>query len=162
MLLELLKERISIRKYDPRPIEREKLEAIIDAARFAPTARNRQLWEFVVVTESPMRQRLAELTDYGRFIAEASACVAVFYSNNRFYVEDGSAATTYILLAATEFGLGSCWIAGDKKEYAEDVRKLLNVPERYRLVSLISLGYPAEHIPQVKRPLNEVLHWESF
>jgi nitroreductase len=162
MALDLFKQRISIRKYESRPVEREKLEAIIDAARLAPTARNEQPWEFVIVTDRALRQKIAGLADYGRFIAEAPVCVAVFCKDTKYYLEDGSAATTCILLAATGIGLGSCWIDGDKKSYAEEIRRLLEVPGGYRLVSLVSLGYPAEHDPKAKRPLAEVLHWEKF
>lgn len=162
MSLDLLKKRISVRKYEERPIEREKLENIIDAARLAPTARNEQPWEFVVVTEKSMLEKLAGLTDYGRFIRQAPACIIVFCRDTKYYLEDGSAATTYILLAATEQGLGSCWVAGDKKPYADDIRRTLNVPEGYKLVSLVSLGYSAEYHPKEKRSLAEVIHWEKY
>ena len=144
------------------PVEREKLEQLIDAARFAPTARNEQPWEFVVVTRKEGLQKLADLTDHGRFIAGAGACIAVFCRETKYYLEDGSAATTYLLLAAEALGLGACWIAGDKKEYAQEVQRLLGVPDGYKLVSLISLGYPAERNPKEKRPVASMLHWEEF
>ena len=162
MGLALLKERTSVRRYTERPVEREKLEQLIDAARFAPTARNEQPWEFVVVTRKEGLQKLADLTDHGRFIAGAGACIAVFCFVFKYYLEDGSAATTYLLLAAEALGLGACWIAGDKKEYAQEVQRLLGVPDGYKLVSLISLGYPAERNPKEKRPVASMLHWEEF
>ncbi len=162
MGLALLKERTSVRRYTERPVEREKLEQLIDAARFAPTARNEQPWEFVVVTRKEGLQKLADLTDHGRFIAGAGACIAVFCRETKYYLEDVSAATTYLLLAAEALGLGACWIAGDKKEYAQEVQRLLGVPDGYKLVSLISLGYPAERNPKEKRPVASMLHWEEF
>ena len=162
MGLELLKQRISVRKYSAEPVEREKLEEIIDVARFAPTARNEQPWEYVVVTEPKVRQAIADLTDYGKFIAAAPVCIAVFTKETKYYREDGSAATTYILLAATALGLGSCWVAGDKKEYGQAVGELLGAPQDYQLVSLISLGYPAEEQLKPKRQLEDVCHWERF
>ena len=162
MGLALLKERTSVRRYTERPVEREKLEQLIDAARFAPTARNEQPWEFVVVTRKEGLQKLADLTDHGRFIAGAGACIAVFCRETKYYLEDGSAATTYLLLAAEALGLGACWIAGDKKEYAQEVQRLLGVPDGYKLVSLISLGYPAERNPKETRPVASMLHWEEF
>ncbi len=69
-----------------------------------------------------------------------------------------------ILIAAHALGLGACWIAGDKKPYAERVVELLDAPKDYRLVSLISMGYPMETSlsSKMKKPLNEVIHWESF
>ena len=102
------------------------------------------------------------MTDYGKFIKDAPVCIAVFCKDTKYYLEDGSAATTYILLAAKAFGLGSCWIAGDKKFYAEKIRKYLNVPEGYKLISLISIGYPEETPLPPKRPLKDVLHWEKW
>lgn len=162
MGLDLLKQRISVRRYEARGIEREKLEALVEAARFAPTARNEQPWEFVVITERTGLEALAKLADHGRFVGEAGACIAVFCRDTKYYLEDGSAATTYLCLAATALGLGSCWIAGDKKDYAEEVRRVLAMPEGYRLVSLVSLGYPAEHQPKSKRSTSETIHWERF
>jgi nitroreductase len=162
MSIELLKQRVSVRKYEPRPVETEKIQEIVAAARYAPTARNEQPWELIVVTDAGRREKLAGFTDYGKFIAEAPVCIAVFCHDTQYYLEDGSAVSTYILLAATAVGLGSCWIAGDKKAYADQVRELLQVPAQNRLVSLISLGYPAEHHPKNKRTLNEMLHWEKF
>ena len=73
-----LKGRRSIRSYEDRPVPKETLEEIIDAARLAPTANNTQPWEFIVVTEADVRTRIADLTDYGKFIAQAGACVVVF------------------------------------------------------------------------------------
>jgi nitroreductase len=162
MSINLLKERISVRKYETRPVEREKLEAMIDAARFAPTGRNEQPWELVVVTDESKRAELAAITEYGKFIAAAPACIAVFCKDTKYYLEDGSAVTTYILLAATALGLGSCWVAGDKKPYTETIRELLKAPPGNRLIALIAIGYPAEHQPKPKRAMTEIVHWENF
>jgi nitroreductase len=163
MALNLLKQRSSIRQYEIRPVEREKLEIIIDVARLAPTAFNEQPWEFIVVTEEALRQKLAGLIDNGCLKANVPAYVVVFCRDTKYYLEDGSAATTYILLAATGLGLGSCWIAGDKMSYADEVRKILSFPEGYHLISIVSLGYPAKYYSKAnKRPQTEVLHWEKF
>ncbi|NLW48270.1 MAG: nitroreductase family protein [Firmicutes bacterium] len=162
MSIEILKQRHSVRKYQNRPVEREKLEAIVDAARFAPTARNEQPWEFVIVTDPERCSQLGGLTDYGKFIAEAPACIVVFCRDTKYYLEDGSAATTYIMLAATSLSLGSCWVAGDKKAYAEQVREFLGVPTGYKLLSLVSIGYPVEEQPKSKRSLAEVAHWGAW
>ena len=160
--LKVLKERRSVRKYQKKEIPREVIEEIIDCARLAPTAINIQPWEFIVITEEKRRKEIAEMTDYGKFIKDAPVCIAVFCKDTKYYLEDGSAATTYILLAAKAFGLGSCWIAGDKKFYAEKIRKYLDVPEGYKLISLISIGYPEETPSPPKRPLKDVLHWEKW
>ncbi len=160
--LEVIKTRRSVRLYEDKSIPKEVLEDIIDCARFAPSAMNRQPWEFVVVTGEETRQRIANLTDFGKHIAWAPACVAVFCEDTKYFLEDGSAATQNILLAAWAHGIGSCWIAGDKKAYAEDIRRLLGLPENYKLVSLVPLGYPADVPHKDKRALGQVLHWERY
>jgi nitroreductase len=73
-----------------------------------------------------------------------------------------SAATENILLAARAHGLGSCWVAGDKKPYAAEICPLAGAPQGYRLVSLIPIGYLAESPEKSKRPLSDVLHWEKY
>ncbi|HNV85676.1 MAG TPA: nitroreductase family protein [Candidatus Omnitrophota bacterium] len=155
--------RASVREYQGKAIEKKLLEALVDAGRRAPTARAVEPWEFVVVTEKPALVRLGEVATTGEFIKQASACIAVFCRETKYYLEDGCAATENILLAAADFGLGACWVAGDKKPYAERVGRLLGVPADCKLVSLISLGWPAGEVKQAKnRPLKDVLHWEKF
>ncbi|HIE52906.1 MAG TPA: nitroreductase family protein [Armatimonadetes bacterium] len=160
--LEALKTRRSVRVYKEEPVAREILEDLVDCARLAPTARNEQPWEFVLITEEEMRRKIANLTDFGKHIAHAPVCIAVLCRPTKYYLEDGSAATENILLAAWAHGLGTCWVAGDKKPYASEVVRLLGAPRDYKLVSLIALGYPAEQPFTPKRPLEEVLHWERY
>ena len=160
--IEALKTRRSIRAYTAEAVTRNVIEEMVDCARLAATARNEQPWEFVVVTEREALGRIAGLADYGKFIADAAACVVVLCKDTKYYLEDGSAASQNMLLAATAHGLGACWVAGDKKPYAETVRKLVGAPEGYKVVSLVPFGYPAESPPKRKRPLAEVLHWEKF
>ena len=160
--IECLKTRRSIRNYDPDPVPRDVIEDIIDCARFAPTARGEQPWEFVVVTDAKVRKRVAETTDYGKFIADAPVCVVVFCKDTTYFLEDGSAATQNVMLAAHAHELGTCWVAGDKKRYCGAIAELLGVPAGYKLVSLIALGHSPERPERSKRPLSEVLHWEHF
>ncbi len=161
--LEAIRERRSVRKFRPDPVGRELLEQLVDSGRLAPTAMGHEPWEFVVVTDDDVRADIAGTTDYGKFIADAPACIAVFCRDTKYYLEDGCAATENILLAAAALGLGACWVAGDKKGYADKVRQMLAVPEGYRLVSLLPVGYPADRrARKEKRPLEDVLHWEKF
>jgi nitroreductase len=164
-LFDAIQKRRSIRSYVEKPISDDVFEKIIDAARFAPTARNVQPWEFIIVTDHAVLKKLADIADYGKFIAQAAACVAVYCKDTKYYLEDGSAATQNILLAASALGVGSCWVAGDKKPYCADISELLGVPPSHKLVSLISLGYPKskdELKPARKRPVDEMVHWEKF
>ena len=160
---EVLKTRRSVRSFKDQPIPKDIIEKIADAGRFAATARNVQAWEFVAVTARDILVKLGELAENGGFIAGAAACIAVFSSETKYYLEDGCAATENILISAAGLGVDSCWVAGDKKPYCEEVRQLLAVPVGYKLVSLIALGYSsAEPQTAPKRELKEVLHWEKF
>jgi len=160
--IEAMKTRRSIRSYEPGPVDRSVIEDIIDCARLAPTAINIQPWEFIVVTEKDKLRRIAEMTDYGRFIADATFCVAVLCKDTNYYLEDGCAATQNILLAAHAYGLGACWVAGDKKSYAKAVAEFLGAPADYKLVSLVPVGRARPSGEPSKRPLHEVLHWEKL
>lgn len=155
--------RHSVRKFDPKPIPRDVLEKIVDAGRLAPTARNEQPWEFVVVTDRGTLKRIADISDHGKFIADAGACIAVVCKGTKYYLEDGCAATENILIAATALGVQSCWVAGDKKPYGQDILALLGVPPQHHLVSLLALGHADGEVKTyVKRGLDRVLHWEKF
>ena len=154
----------SVREYLPKEIPQEILIKLIDAARLAATARNEQPWEFVVVTDKQKKAKIAGISaPNGAFMAEAGAVIAVFCLDSKYYLEDGSAATENILIMAADLGLGSCWVAGDKKPYCKEILEFLGVSEKYKLVSLISLGYPKNY-PKVisKRKVEEVLHWQAF
>ena len=160
---EVFKARRSIRKFKEASISDEVLEKIIDAARLAPTARNIQPWEFVIIKDAGTIKHLGSLTSpNGALIAGAKACIVVFCQDTKYYLEDGCAATTQALLAAKALGLGSCWVAGDKKDYCEPLKSFLSVPAGYKLVSIIALGTPAEEPAPQKRSVKEVTHWEKF
>jgi nitroreductase len=161
--LEALKTRRSVRKYEKSPVPRALLEEIVDGARMAATARNVQPWAFVVVTEPARLKALAEATGVnGPFIADAGACVVVLCQDTKYFLEDGSAAVQNVLVAARARWLGSCWIAGDKKPYAEEVCRRVGAPESHRLIALVPVGWPAEQPKPAKKPLSSVLHWERF
>jgi len=160
--LETLTTRRSVRKFKPDAVPRGLLERIVNAGRLAPTARNEQPWEFVVVTDATKRAKIARTTDYGPFIADAPVCIVVLSKPTKYFLEDGCAATTNILNAATAVGLGACWVAGDKKPYAGRIVELCAAPPEMKLISLIAVGYPADIPSPAKRSLNEVLHWETY
>jgi len=160
--IETLKTRRSVRSYQSGPVDKSVMEDIVDCGRLAASAINIQPWEFIVVTDSEMLRHIAQMTDYGRFIADAAFCVVVLCKDTTYYLEDGCAATENILLAAHAHGLGACWVAGDKKDYADAVVDLLGAPPGYRLISLVPVGKAAPVGQPSKRPLKDVLHWERF
>lgn len=161
--IKTIKTRRSIRSYEAKPISNEILEELINCARLAPSGRNVQPWEFVVITEKNMLDKISRIAEYGAFIKDAGACILVICEDTKYYLEDGSAATENILLAAKSLGIGTCWVAGDKKPYCSDILKLVNAPPGHKLVSIISLGYSSEEVgTHGKKNLKEVLHWDHF
>ena len=160
-----IKTRRSIRQFKAKPITKECLRDLIDAARFAPTARAVQPWEFIIITNKDTLKKIGELAENGRFVSGASSCIAVFSNDTKYYLEDCCAATENILLAATAGGIASCWVAGDKKPYCQTISALLDVPGSFKLVSLIALGYPEsekEFKVADKRSIDELIHWERY
>jgi len=166
--IKMLKTRRSIRNFVEKEISDDIVKDIIDCARLAPTANNVQPWIFVVVKNKELKNKIADITSgNGRFISQAGVCVAIFCDNVKYYLEDGVAATENVLLAATYYDLGSCWVAGDKKPYAEEIRRLLNVPQNYKLISLIPIGYTEEMVLKSsqninKKKLEEVMFVDKF
>ncbi|MBP1606383.1 MAG: nitroreductase [Acidobacteria bacterium] len=157
-----LKTRRSIRAYAETPVAQDILEDIVDCARLAPTAMNRQPWTFIAIREQATRQRLAAIVEHAPFLAQAPVCVAVFCAGSEFWVEDGSAAIENLLLAAHAHGLGACWVAGYQLPYTETIRELLGGPPDARLLALVTVGYAAESPAPDKRALADVLRWERF
>lgn len=160
--IECLKTRRSIRAYEPTAVPRAIVEDIVDCGRLAASAINIQPWLFVAVDDEELRRRIAEATDYGKFIEQSPVCIVVFCRNVKYFVEDGSAATQNILNAARAHGLGSCWVAGHQKAYGGTIRTLLGLPDDYALVSIVALGHAAEERNPDKRPLSEVLRWNRY
>ena len=159
----IIKSRHSVRSYKPTPVEDHIIRDALECARHAPTASNLQPWLFGVIREKDLLKTVAGLTDHGRFIADAAVCFAVFAERNaKYYLEDCSAATENLILALHAYGVGSCWVAGDKKDYAEAVRKLLQVPDRYTLVSLLPAGYPADITIQKKKEQDDITFFEKY
>jgi nitroreductase len=160
---EVIKTRRSVRKFEPKPVPEDVVTDILDCARLAPTANNIQPWVFGAVLDGDLKREISELTDHGKFIKSCAVCFAVFVdSTTKYFLEDGSAATENILLACTAHGIGSCWVAGHKKAYAESVRKLLNVPEPYTLISLVAAGYSTQKPSPKKKSLQEITFIDRY
>jgi len=158
---DVIKKRVSVREYADKPIAKADIEKIVDAGRLAATARNVQPWRFVVVTGKDKIQQLSRLVSpNGAFIVGAVAGIIVLSVDTKYYLEDCSAATQSMLLAATALGIGACWIAGDKKDYADKVTAFARARPGERLVNVVALGYPLKPTtPQPKQPLTGLVRW---
>jgi nitroreductase len=163
-----IRERCSVRSYLDKPVEDEKLSAILEAARLAPSANNRQNWKFIVVKDKKTRERLAEAAANQGFIAEAPVVITAV-STDPFhimrcevpaYAVDVAIAVDHMTLQAEELGLGTCWIGAF---YQERVKEILGIPDRCKVVALLPLGYPAfpcgvKH----RKRLEDVVSYEKF
>ena len=162
-MMKIIKTRRSIRGYSSKPVSKTLIKDIVDCGRLAATAMNVQPWEFVAVTDKTLLKKIEEILPHNKFCTTAPVLILVFCKDGDYYLEDGSAATENLLLAAHASGLGACWVAGEKQPFAEALGKLLKVPKKYRLVSLVPVGFPAEKPEKItKRKITEVLHWEKF
>ncbi|MCX5726655.1 MAG: nitroreductase family protein [Candidatus Saganbacteria bacterium] len=178
LTLELFRKRRSIRKYEDKPVEQEKILACLEAARLAPSASNVEPWKFIVVDGKDLKNKLADEAFSGlgiinSFAKEAPVLIVVVAERDlivnrivsairdlQFYLLDIGAAVENLLLQAAELGLGTCWLG----IYNENkVKKLLKIPMRKKVVSIISLGYPAEEPKQKKRKsLDEMSSFNKY
>lgn len=162
----VIQSRHSVRKFKDEEVPPEFIRKALECASKASTARNVQPWIFVTIKNKETLAKLGELiAPNGSFIAGAGVGFLVFgEADHKFVVEDCSAATENLLLALHAYGYGGCWIAGDKKEYAEDVRKLVNVPDKYKLISIVAAGVPdVGGIKLVeKKPLSDIVFEEKY
>jgi nitroreductase len=161
-MIDIIRTRRCIRKFSKKEVSDKLINQLVDCGRLAPTARNEQPFRFIVITGKKMRDAVAEETDFGKFISQTPVCIAVVCKETKYFLEDGSAATVNIMLAAHSLGLGSCWVAGDKKSYANNILRLLKVPPGFKLVSLIPVGYPAEKPKPSKKPLKDLIRWDTW
>lgn len=163
-VLEAIKTRRSIRKYEKRPVPEELLEKILEAGRWAPSASNAQPWNFIVLRDEGIRKDVARVSTYGKFLAEAPLGIAVVVDPqaSTHPVEDGAIATQNMLLAAHALGLGTCWIGSYESDYEEKVKKILGIPENKRLLSLISVGFPAESRKSEREELREIVFTDCY
>lgn len=162
----LIKKRYSVRAYRPDPVEKEKLEQVLEAARLAPTAANRQPFRMVVVHTEGRQAEMRRLYDRDWFVeAPILICVCAMKSEawvsrggmNYVYV-DVAIAMDHIILAATDLGLGTCWVGAFDKDEA---RQALNLPDDLEPVVMTPLGYSADQPePRERRPLSDLVFFE--
>jgi nitroreductase len=158
---DVVKKRRSIRAYTGECIPQDELLMIIDAGRLAASGHNRQAWTFVIITENDTIDQISRWMN--PWIAKAGVVIALVMDPTApHWLQDGSAATENILLAATALGYGSCWLEGTTQRVEEELKQLLGVPANLRIQTLITVGVPAEQPGREKKSLKEVTRWERF
>ena len=171
-VLEAIKERRSIRAYTNEKVSEKDVERLIEAARWAPSAGNIQPWEFVIVKDMEMKQKLSDAALKQTLIEKAPVVIVVCADVNRssrgygsrgkqlYSIQDTAAATENILLAAQELGLATCWVGTFREK---EVAKAVKAPKNMRPVAIVPVGYPAVRpVAPQKRSVNEIVHYETF
>jgi len=163
---ELIRKRYSVRAYKPVPVEEEKLQQVLEAARLAPTAANRQPFELIVIPTAGREAELRRIYPRGWFVqAPLVICACGIPAqgwtrmDGKPYVDvDVAIAMDHLILAATDLGLGTCWIAAFDPAAA---REVLQLPDGIEPVVFTPLGYPADSLrPKVRKPQSELVRTE--
>ena len=160
-VFEAIKERRSIRSYKDKPIEEEKLQRLLEAARLAPSAKNRQNWKFIAVKEKKIREKLVPACYDQEFIAEAPVVIAgVANPAFKWYRIDMGIAFEHIALEAVDLGLGTCWIGAFDERMVSDI---FNVPENLETVILMTIGYP-DYMPTPipRKDMNDIICYDLY
>ena len=177
--LDLVNKRQSVRKYLDKPVEREKVERCLEAARLAPSANNSQPWSFMVIDDPRLKEAVARKTfdrviSFNRFSLQAPVLILLLSERPSFFSRIGSAVkdkqfslidigitAEHLCLQATEEGLGTCMLGWFNEK---GVKKLLNIPQQIRVELIITMGYPTydEIQPKERKEINQLRSYNSY
>ena len=173
-VLRAIKQRRSILRFVPGPVEEEKIQAILEAGRWAPSFGNIQPWEFIVVKDTETKQKIGDIarnvTIGSKGIEGAAAVIVTCVNEDKdpyHFVEAGAVATQNMALAAHSLGLASYWTGiydlDNSRDSAEwKVKTLLSIPNNYRVISFLPIGAPAYKIERQRRSLGQLIHYDQF
>ena len=165
---ELIRNRYSVRAYKPDPVEEEKLQRVLEAMRLAPTAVNRQPFQFIVIHTEGRKQELRRIYDRAWFVQAPLVICACGVPAQNWVRRDGknyndvdvAIAMDHLVLAATDLGLGTCWIAAFDPAAA---REVLGLPDGVEPIAFTPLGYPADQPgPKTRKALSELVRYERW
>jgi len=161
-------ERRSIRRYTNQTVTEEQVKELLKAAMAAPSAGNGQPWEFIILRDKQMFEQIMEIHPYSKMLKEASVAIVVCGNTMHeymgpYWVQDCSAATQNILLMAQHMGLGAVWLGVyPSLERLEELKKLLEIPEKVSPLNIISIGYPAEIKGPEERFTETKIHYDRW
>jgi nitroreductase len=164
-VLEAIRNRRSIRKYISKEVEEEKLQKILEAGRWAPSASNKQPWHFIVVRDESTRRKLADIHTYGRFMAESPVVIVVLGDPDKhpkYYLADPHNAVQNMLLAAYSLGLSTCWMGIRDTSFESKIKMLLDVPNDMRVICSVALGYSNVERDSSRFDLDDIVSREKF
>ncbi|KAA3664257.1 MAG: nitroreductase family protein [Chloroflexi bacterium] len=168
-IIDVIIKRRSIRKYLDKPVEKESIITLLEAAMAAPTAVNSQPWEFIVSDNVEKLTKIKQEFAFARYNAPVAIIVcgnkklALQGKDHGFWIQDCSAATQNILLAATDLGLGSVWMGIYPHENRIDIlKKIFNIPDHVTPLNIVYVGYPAEE-KEARTQYNEKrVYWQEY
>jgi len=152
-MFELLKSRRSIRKFQNKEIEKEKVDTILKSALLSPSSRSRRPWEFIVVTDKVILKKLSQCREHSSAFLEGAPVGIVVIADSEVcdvWIEDASIAAIIIQLSAQSLQLGSCWIQVRDRNHSDNVtagdyvKEVLGIPSKYSVECMVAIGYPAE------------------
>lgn len=170
-VFDAIQKRKSIRAYASTPVSKELIERILGAARLAPSAANIQPWYFIVVTDAEKRNRMASSGRFARFLKESPVVIVGCGDSKaspKWHVVDVAIAMQNIVLAATAEGLGTCWVGSFDEGL---VKELLKIPEHFKVVALLAMGYPRKkidllakimHLIRRRKGLSKIVGFEEY
>jgi len=162
---DVIKHRFSVRNYQDKEIPPDVLLDILETARLSPSAKNRQEWQFIVVTDKAKKEQLSEVANGQKFVAQAAAVIAGVATEPGYVMTCGipashidvAIAMEHIALAAVAYGLGTCWIGSF---YQDRALRVLSLPEEWAVIALMPIGYPALQAPEKRRkPLEDIVRF---
>lgn len=168
-IMDIVRKRYSVRSYLNKPVEKEKILEILEAGRLSPSAHNNQPRHYIVITDSEVKSKMSEIYR-GKWLMDAPVIIAACGDHSKSWKrKDGkdhcdidiAIAVDHMALAATDMGLGTCWVCAFDSELCH---KLLELPVEYEVTALLTLGYPMEENgPEKNRyELNDVISWNKF
>jgi len=163
--IKFLTTRRSIRKYKKEPVALDQLIKVIDTARFAPSAKNSQPWEFVIVVDPKTKHDLASVYPWRQALRDAPAGIVVLCDETAspmFYMLDCANAVTYLMLAAHAVGLGTVWLGVGEKE-KPIIQEIVGAPKHKVPIAIVAIGYPDESPkPRPRKPVDDIVHINRY
>lgn len=164
-VIEAIRGRRSIREYLPQAVEEEKVRQILDAARWAPSAGNKQPWHFIVVRDPDKRQQLAKPHPHGDWMSESPVVIVVLGDpklSPNYYQCDPHNAVMNLLLAAYSLGLSTCWMGVRDGDLERTYKELLGIPDHMRVICAVSVGYSKVKATKERLALDKLVSRERF
>ena len=167
-MIDAILTRRSIRKYTAEPVSDQLINKLLEAAMSAPSAGNQQPWHFIVIQDKNTLNKITEFHPHAQMLKEASAAIVIcgdesLEKHKGFWVQDCSAATENVLIAANCLGLGAVWLGVyPREDRVNNLRNLLGAPDNIIPFCIVSLGYPAEHKEPANRFDQNRIHYEKW